>query len=314
MMVALMCPAIHGCQTIRQHFDSEPKSEDNGLYGAGTIDVRPARAKLNVDGSVRWTLDPEARLRAEAVLGQLSAASELFGDWVRPLIESYLPEGFPVGTVIIVDVGLPAALKSDPDRDLILVDVASPLFDGKAQVLLAYARHAMVRLAFERLFSKALAESPSKGRDNWLLSRIARDGMVRYITQQGEFSHSESVPNSSDQVDFSDVSEDPWAPYAEKFFLLDEQLQGVKAFANGKTWEKVLADLDRVDEKSGLFSRVGSYMAKSIEESFGRDTLVGALAQGPRAFYDSYQSTRPGALMTFRLPSETPATPGSVAH
>lgn len=314
MLVAVICPIIQGCQTLREHLRPEPKSEDNGLYGAGTVDVRPARAKLSVDGSVRWTLAPEARLRAEAILGQLSATSEMFGDWARPLIESYLPGGGPVSTVITIDVGLPEALKADPDRDLILVDVAAPLFDGKAKVLLAYARHAMVRLAFDRLFSKALAESPSNARDNWLLARIARDGMVRYITQQGEFSHPKSLLHSSDEGDLYDVSEDPWAPYAEKFFLLDDQLQGVTASSDGKVWEKVSADLDQMDEKFDLFARVGSYMAKSIEETFDRNTLVGAIAQGPRAFYDAYQSTRPGALMTFRLPLDTPGTPGSVAH
>jgi hypothetical protein len=238
----------------------------------------------------------------------------MVGDWARPLIESYLPEGGPVSTVISIDVGLPEALKADPDRDLILVDVAAPLFEGKAKTLLAYARQAMVRLAFDRLFSKALAESPSKARDNWLLARIARDGMVRHITNQGEFSHPESLHHSSDEGDLFEMSEDPWAPYAEKFFVLDDQLQGVTVSANGQVWEKVSADLHQMDEKSALFARVGSFMAKSIEETFGRDTLVGAIAQGPRAFYDAYQSTRPGALMTFRLPLDTPPTPGSVAH
>ena len=310
----MVCSITLGCQTLRQNLHPEPKSEDHGLYADGTIDVRPARTKLSVDGSVRWTLAPESRLRAEAILGQLSATSEMFGDWARPLIESYLPEGGPVSTVITIDVGLSEALKADPDRDLILVDVAAPIFDGKAKVLLAYARHAMVRLAFDRLFSKPLAESPSKARDNWLLARIARDGMVRYIAQQGEFSYPESRLHSSDVGDLYEVSEDPWAPYAEKFFVLDDQLQGVTASANGKVWEKLSADLQQMDEKFDLFARVGSYMAKSIEETFGRNTLVGAIAQGPRAFYDAYQSTRPGALMTFRLPLDTPATPGSVAH
>lgn len=315
MLAAVVCPIIQGCQTLRQHLHPEPKPKDLGIYGDGTIDVRPARAKLSVGGSLRWTLHPESRLRAEAILRQLSASSEMFGDWVRPLIQSYLPESIPVSTVIAIDVGLPEALKVDPDRDLILVDAAAPLFDGKAGVLVAYARHTMVRLAFDRLFSRSIAESPSKARDNWLLARIARDGMVRYITQQGEFSRPEPLLNSSEQrYLYYDVWEDPWTPYAENFFVLDDELQEATALANGRGWEKIAADLHKLNQKSDLFARVGSYMAKSIEESLGRSILVGALAQGPRAFYDAYQSTRPGALMTFRLPLDTPATPGSVAH
>lgn len=311
ILVAFLVPLIQSCQTLERFFGAEPQSEDHGLYASGTIDVRPARAKLAVDTSTRWTLSPEARARAEAILGQLATTAESFGDWVKPLLEAYLPEGQTVNTVIVIDVGLPDALRAQVDQDLVLVDAAAPMFAGKAQVLLSYARHEMVRMAFDRVFAKSLALSPAEGHDTWLLTRIARDGMVRYVTKQGEFRDGGSTLDASDEVDVYEILEDPWAPYSDKFLALDDHLREIRAPLSGKMWEKVSRDLGQMDAKSRIFASVGAYMAKAIEVAAGRAQLVEALEQGPRAFYDAYQSTRPGALMSFRLPMDLPPT---VAH
>jgi hypothetical protein len=250
-------------------------------------------------------------MRAEAILAQLSSTGASFGDWVKPLLLSYLPEGQTVDTVILIDVGLPEALETNLARDQVRVDAGAAVFAGKAQTLLSYARHKMVRMAFDRFFARSLAVPSAEARDNWLLTRIARDGMVRFITMQGDFRDLGSPPDLLDKEDLYEVLEDPWAPYSDKFLTLDDRLGRIRSPVSAKTWEKVASDLEQLDAKSELFARVGAYMAQSIERIYGRQRLVEVLSQGPRAFYDAYQSTRPGALMSFRLPMDIPS---NLAH
>jgi hypothetical protein len=315
LLVLVTTWALHGCQSLSKFYnpsgDLRSVRRDTGLYASGMIDARPGWSKLRFYHAGLFVIDDSAIERSRRVLRALDARSAELSDWALPLLAQYLPPGEGISARIVVDIGLPHPFSVDADRDLILVDAGAGLFQGDVKKILDDSRHEINRLTFDRILGRSLALSQSEGRELWLLARIARDGMVRYLSQQGDtltLNGSADVPKNDVAYD---LIEDPWAPLSDKFLLIERILERVPKGAPDKTWRAVLGELDRADQQQDLFDKVGVFMAKTIERQLGRQSLVDALANGPRAFYDAYQSTRPGALMMFRIPE----TRGSgVAH
>ena len=315
LLLMLTAWTLDGCQSLSKFYNPtgelRPVHRDTGLYASGMIDARPGLSKLRLYDAGLFVIDDSSLQRSRRVLSALDARSAELSDWALPLLSQYLPPGEGISARIVVDIGLASPFRVDPGRDLILVDAGAGVFQGDVKKILDDSRHEINRLTFDRILSNSLALSQSEGRELWLLARIVRDGMVRYLSQQGDILTLNSHPEGPNQNYAFDLIEDPWAPLSDKFLLIERVLERVPRGATDKTWRTVLGELDRADQEQDLFDKVGVFMAKTIERQQGRHSLVDAVANGPRAFYDAYQSTRPGALMMFRIPE---ARESGVAH
>jgi hypothetical protein len=275
--------------------DLQPADAEQALAG---IDRRLMQAALAPDG------DP-ARQRVARALEHLAVVAQHArsgGGWRADNLDFYLPADRARVGRVLAGLFLPAPWTMTAAGDI--------LVDAEAEVLntpFAQLSHDALAALYASALSRALPPSPvgTSGTANApketaaleaiMLRGIQERGLVAYVTAQGY--DLDAVPAAyRASLDRDQV--------ADRFFQLEDVLRELgpdDGAAEVRTRYRAMLALDARDQ---TFAVIGAYVAGVIEAKQGHDALVDTMRRGPRAFWDAYVATRPGATVWMQLPTD----------
>jgi hypothetical protein len=223
--------------------------------------------------------------------------------WRADHLGYYLPADRAGVGRVLVGLYLPSPRLLTPSGDL-LVDADAPVLDAPFEQL---AREALAIL-YGSALARALPPAPAAGMpgdtaalEASMLRAIQEKGLVAYVTAQGF--DLDAVPDAYRlSLDRDEV--------AARFFALEDVLRELAADDGPAEVRTRYRAMTALDAREQTFAVIGAYLAAVIEARRGHDALIDTIREGPRAFWQAYVATRPGATVWMPLPSAAPeATP-----
>ncbi len=224
---------------------------------------------------------------------KIIAKENVFQQQAIPLIYSFLPSNIsPINTKIyLLTKTVPYAFTINEN---IVIDVASPNFDRNPEKILNILVHEVYHVGFyNTIICRTEFEYENKILD-YITDYLLSEGIANYVSYKVQ----NIFPNSG----FEDYK------MLENSNQVKKQIDNVNLLfskINTTSYE----DLIKLSWEIGVLKRAyyvaGSFMAQTIDQKMGRDSLVNAIATGPRKFINIYNSlvTNDMKIMEFELPN-----------
>ncbi len=195
-----------------------------------------------------------------------------------PHIFSFLPKNSPeIKTNVYLLTGtVPYAFTTG---DNIVIDVASPNFNKNPDRLLNILVHEVYHIGYAYTIAYRTEFEYENINYEYLTNYLLSEGLANYVSYTAQ----NIFPNH----DFEDYK------MLENMKTVEKQIKKVNSlFSKAGTISD--ADLKKLSWKIGVLQRgyyvAGAFMAQTIDEKLGRDSLVNALCTGPRKFINLYNS------------------------
>jgi hypothetical protein len=217
-----------------------------------------------------------------------------FCEKVIPHIFSFLPQNtFAIKSNIFLLTGtVPYAFANSGN---IVIDVASPNFDKNPERILNILVHEVFHIGYFNTLVNRMEYEYENDKYDYLSEYLFMEGLANYVSYKAQ----DYFPNHEfdDYLMLEDDGEvkNHIEKINEMFSESDDlSMSEVKQ----SSWEI------GVEERS--YYVVGAYMAKMIDEKYGRDSLISTISNGPRKFITTYNSIAENdrKIIEFKLPKE----------
>jgi len=209
-----------------------------------------------------------------------------------PHIFSFLHKSTPgIKTNIFLLTGnLPYAFTISEN---IVMDVASPNFDKNPERILNILVHEVVHIAYDYTEAYRTEFEYENKNYEYLTNYLLSEGLANYVS----YTSQDIFPNHN----FEDYK------MLENSKQVEKQIKKINSlFSKAETIS--YTELVELSWKIGVLDRgyyvAGAFMAQTIDESYGRDSLINAVCTGPRKFINLYNSlvTDDLKITEFQLP------------
>ncbi len=213
--------------------------------------------------------------------------------WVLPMLQSYFPELSTERIEIIPSLATPVTKQGTT----LLIRPGHSTLPTIREVSLFLTHEAIARQ-----HSLDIGASYTSMRV-WVLETIRVEGVKAYIAGKGQHLLSlDSLP-PSDMALVTFIRRDDVEPV---FYELRELWQSYAS--NDVRPRTVQQHLLKMQNEGAYLTLIGSFMAKRIEEQFGKAGLAKAARLSGEEFYAAYAQTRPGALLLCPIPASPKAS------
>ncbi|MHC4628761.1 MAG: DUF5700 domain-containing putative Zn-dependent protease, partial [Planctomycetota bacterium] len=245
----------------------------------------------------RYALTPPGKRKRNSTFrlaGRIADNAEVIFSNAITHINKFLP-GYDLEykSTVYIATGIDAsAFAVSSVEDHVVINISNPYWQGDYASILNAIVHELFHTGYNtaQVF-RTEVDVTNSDYDN-LLTGLQNEGMATYVAYSAQSMFPASV---------------------ERDFRLLEKLSEVRrrlTMLNGlfsKAESLSPEELRRQSWETGVENRayyvVGGYMARTIDEKSGRDTLVETIRTGPRCFIDTYNSLAEEEMKVCQLPS-----------
>jgi len=217
-----------------------------------------------------------------------------FCEKVIPHIFSFLPQNtFAIKSNIFLLTGtVPYAFANSGN---IVIDVASPNFDKNPERILNILVHEVFHIGYFNTLVNRMEYEYENDKYDYLSEYLFMEGLANYVSYKAQ----DYFPNH----EFED-------------YLMLEDAEEVKNHIEkinemfSESDDLSISEVKQMSWEIGVEERgyyvVGAYMAKMIDEKYGRDSLISTISNGSRKFITTYNSIAENdrKIVEFQLPKE----------
>jgi hypothetical protein len=253
------------------------------------------------------SLSPEQRGQQEPFVfaRELVTDQEAFCEVVVPHVLSYLPDGTDLSTTVHL-TALDHPHTGVTHGKYIVLALSHPMYHY-AELLFDQGSASVSNILAHELFHRGYNENwflrAEHGLENGplqdLINELQNEGMATYVAYELRSLY----PSSLDPV-YLRLESELWI--RTLIARLNRLFEMSETMDSGKLMEKVVQFSDH--QQNAYI--VGAFMAQTIEEHLGRETLVATVAEGPISFIRTYNTVaQDGMRLAFQ---PTPPTDSSV--
>lgn len=290
IFVVLLAVAVTACATTKKPASKPGEAVQTQTY----LDWLPLEARLADLGS---PVDEATRDQVVALKIAVQEREHELGEWIVPLLNSYLPRGDKLRGRVVFEIGRSVPVEVTPNG-IAYVDVTAPLWKTDAQRLWREVVGALYRCALSQALPVRLDEpNDADSFADLVLSHQMLDGLATLVSAQGAPINAPSTPDAPLMLRDEKT---------ERFQLLEGYMAQARSASKGEIqalWKQLLEG----EPETRLLGITGAAMAEAIEARESRVVLMDTVSLGHRAFYNAYMEGRPGALMSFHLPPDAVA-------
>lgn len=240
--------------------------------------------------------NPDKRFMSAAhkLMTEVTEKHQIFLTQAIPHLREYLPIGTPIRGEVLFAVFITPYAFSWGDGSIV-INVTAAFWKWDSRKVLNLLVHELYHNGFGIHNSGSSPEEARTASDlvRNILWQTQNEGMATYVAYQARAADLE--------VEDYRLLDTP-TEVATRFEMLREFLSN-GASADESKLKELKARLWEVGTEKRCFYVVGAHMAKSIEDSLGREALIKTIKNGPRSFFNAYARTSPTTEFKITLPS-----------
>ena len=234
-------------------------------------------------------LNERAQYPAVRITRELMASTDLFREQALPHICSFLPqESLDLRTTIhYTGLAVPRAFQL---HSHIVLDVANSYYSGNTTAILNCLVHEVFHIGFgnhQRLRRELDLDNDAV---NSMLNSLQNEGMATYVAYKAQH-----VFPAPDDRDYKMVERDE--DVRRLLADLDNLFREAGSMESNKLWTRGW----EIGIQKRAYYVVGASMARTIDETLGREALVATVEEGPRDFVHTYNGLVGPAMRLFEF-------------